>query len=111
VPPRIYEAIPELPTFPYVTLGETQEIDDSVQCLDGSELFADFHIWSSKLDFSEVKQIASRMKRLIHLQDLTLSEQRCVLIEHRVTRMFRDADSITKHGVVTFRALTELTDP
>lgn len=106
---RLYEEVPDKPQFPYVVLGDTQEIDDSVQCLDGSELFIDLHVWTNEPGYKKCKLISAILKTLLHRADLTLDEERCVLIEHRITRTFQDRTVIIKHGVVTFRALTEVT--
>ena len=108
-PVRLYQQVPPNPTFPYVTLGASQEGDDSDEFLDAAENFSDWHVWSRSpaKDYVECKRICSALRRAIHNAVLTLSENRCVLIEHRITRTFVDADNITRHGVVTFRALTE----
>jgi len=108
-PVRLYSYVKANPTFPYVTIGEAQEGDDSVENLDAAEIFADLHVWSrsSPSDYVECKRICSAIRRALHNADLTLTENRCVLIEHRITRVFTDADNITRHGVVTFRAETE----
>lgn len=106
---RLYEEVPEEPGFPYVTIGDTQDLDDSVQDQDASEMFVDVHVWSTATGYEECKRIAARVRRLIHDSDLSLDEDRCVLINHRITRTFTDVDPTTKHSVVTFRALTEVT--
>lgn len=110
VPPKIFQnIIADTVDMPYIQIGETQEIDDSVQCLDASEIFVDIHIWVAEPNFVLVKRLANLVRKLIHLQDIVLDEERCVLIEHRVTRTFMDADPTIKHAIVTFRALTEIT--
>jgi hypothetical protein len=104
---HIYQTVPDSPVYPYATIGDDQEGDDSVEGLDASEIFADLHVWSRSNTWQEGKSIASALKRALHNANLTLANSRCVLIEHRITRNFMDADNITRHGVVTLRALTE----
>lgn len=108
-PVRLYQQVKSNPTFPYGTMGESQVNDDSVENLDAAEIFFDVHAWSRSdaKDFVECKRICSAYRRALHNANITLTENRCVLIEHRITRVFVDADNITRHGVVTFRALTE----
>lgn len=108
-PARLYQQVPPNPTKPYVTIGDADENDDSVDNLDAAEIFPDVHVWSDSpaKDYVECKRICSAIRRALHNADLTLTENRCVQIQHRITRVFVDADNITRHGVVTFRALTE----
>lgn len=106
---RLYEDVVPNPSFPYVTIGETQENDDSVQFLTASEMFVDIHVWTRDSGFSSCKAICDAIKATLDDQDLVLTDQRCVSILHRITRTFRDADMLTKHGVVTLVALTEET--
>lgn len=108
-PARIYQQVPDNAVMPYVTIGESQTNDDSVEHLDAAEIFFTLHVWSDSeaKDFVECKRICSALRRSLHNADLTLAENRCVLIEHRRTDVLIDPDNITRHGVVTFRALTE----
>ena len=108
-PVRLYQQVPPNPTFPYVTIGRSSEDDDSVENLDASEIFPDIDVWSDPpaKDWVECKRICSAIRRALHNTELTLTENRCVQIQHRITRTFTDADNITRHGVVTFHAYTE----
>lgn len=108
-PVRLYQQVKPMPTLPYVTIGGANVNDDSVERLDAAEIFFDLHVWSDSVtkDYVECKRICSALRRSLHNADLILAESRCVLIEHRNTTVFVDADNITRHGVVTFRALTE----
>lgn len=107
----IYEAVPPNPDFPYVTIGETQEQDDSSDpCIpSASDIFLDVHIWSrpSPPSFVECKRIATAVRRAVHNQPLVLATHNLKLIQHRISRTFRDPDNVTAHGIVTFEALTE----
>ena len=106
---RIYEETPANRVYPHIVFGGTQENDDSVQCLDGSEIFHDIHVWTDTPGYSENKRISKRIKQLIHNQEITMDAERCVDIQHRITRTFEDYDITIKHGIVTFRALLEIT--
>lgn len=106
-PPRLYQDVPSPPTFPYATLGETQESDDSSSCQAASDIYADIHVWSREPGFEQIKRIASAIRLSLHDAELTLASERCVLIEHKVTRHFRDGEGPVKHSVVTFHANIE----
>jgi len=106
---KLYQDVPDQPVEPYVVLGDSQDSDDSVQCLDASEIFFDVHVWSKEPGYKQVKTIAARVRKLLHNATVPMDEERCVLIQHRITRTFSDQDIILKHSVVTFHALTEIT--
>ena len=107
-PPRIYQDAPP-DTWPgaYITLGPAQVIDDSVECLDAVEIYPDIHVWSQGKGWSEIKRIAGLVRKTLHDASITLTENRCVSILHETSHAMRDPDGITKHMVVTFRALVE----
>lgn len=105
---RVYEGVTGDSQFPYIVLGESVEIDDSVQCQDASEIFVDIHVWTKETGYEQNKRISNLVRRIIHNQELTLDEERCVDIQHRITRTFPDEEIVVKHGIVTFRALCEI---
>jgi hypothetical protein len=108
---RLYEDVPAvpLPTFPYINVGETQELDNSVQFLQGSSFFVDIHVWTRTPGFVENKQLSNAVRTTLDNIDLVMPSERLVTIVHRITRTMRDPDQLTKHGVVTMTALTERT--
>lgn len=108
-PIRLYQDVPtpNTLTFPYVTIGEGQNVPDQVQCIDGSEIFVDLHVWSRATGFPECKRIAAAIEAALNDADLTLDSNRCVVILRDGARYLRDQDLVTKHAVITLRALTE----
>lgn len=106
-PPRIHQDPPVTPKFPYLMIGPDQNVPDLAQGLDGSEIFFDIHIWSTASPgFNECKKIAAAICAALP-EAVTLSENRNLLVERHNEHHFFDQDGITKHGVVTFRALVE----
>lgn len=105
-PVRIYQDVPDVPKFPYITIGDDQNVPDLAQFLDGSEIFLDIHIWARSPGMTVCKQIGATIKAALP-DALTLSQSRNLLVERRNERYFTDADTITSHGVLTLRALTE----
>lgn len=110
-PVRIFDMVPPQPAYPFVTLGDRQDVPDLAECIDGSEVFLTFHIWSraktKKSD--EASGIAATFDDLLHETELTLDANRCLLIERSAERQLRDPDGLTIHGVITYRALVEPT--
>jgi hypothetical protein len=96
--------------FPFVTIGDGQESDDSTDCLNGSDAFLDIHAWSrpDTPAFDEAMTLADAVRRTLHNAELTLATQRCVLIEHRITRYLRETDPPPVfHAAITFHAVVE----
>lgn len=104
---QIYQDVPDKPDFPYMTLGESQPIADLAEGVNGSEIYVDFHIWSRTGGFAEVKKIAAALEAALHEQSIVLVENTCLLIERYIARFQRDPDGMTKHAIVTMRALLD----
>jgi hypothetical protein len=97
---RVYDQPPTPVTYPYVTLGEAQGIQDDATCVIGEKVYLTLHAWSQAVGFPEVKRIAAAVKDSLHLAPLTLPSYRLVSILHRTTRTFRDNDGLTSHAVI-----------
>lgn len=105
---RIYDSVPESPTFPYITIGEAQGIDDGADCLDGEEVIATLHVWSREPGGVEAKEIGGAIKDALHEQELLL-ETGFALCDLRFRdSLYRlDPDGVTTHGILQFVGLTE----
>ncbi len=97
---RVYDQPPTPVTFPYVTIGEAQGIQDDATCVIGEKVYLTLHAWSQAVGYPEVKRIAAAVKESLHLAPLTLPSYRLVSILHRQARVFRDADGLTSHAVI-----------
>jgi hypothetical protein len=111
---RVFDDVPRDPmsgdvtaAFPYISFGREQVVPVDVDCIPGSEIYIDLDIWSREEGFVEVKKIAWRMRKLLHDRDLGIEEAGLVSIAYDGRRLLRDPDGITRHGVVTFRAIVE----
>lgn len=92
----------------YIEIGDGQELPDEAECIEGSELYFDVHIWSrADGNFSDVNKIGTALWAAIKTATITLTENTFVLIERSSFRRLRDPDGVTLHGVLTLRALTE----
>lgn len=104
---RLYDGAPGLPVFPFIVFGDVQVVPDLADCIDGSEIFPSLHIWSRDKTFAECKTVSATAWASISAAEITLSENRLLLIERSAERYLRDPDGLTMHGVLTLRALTE----
>lgn len=97
------------PEYPYISLGPSQELDDSAECIDGAECFQQIDIWTreggSQLG---AKQISGVVKKALHGADLALAAPfTLVLIEVEGSRVVGDPDEKIAHGIVNVRALID----
>jgi hypothetical protein len=106
----VFDAPPKNAGFPRITIGEGQIIDDPADCIDGSEVFMDVHVWSRAVGFSECKQIAGEARALLHRVELALDGHNLIALDVQGLLYLRDPDGLTSHGKLTVRALTESQD-
>ncbi|MCX5478452.1 DUF3168 domain-containing protein [Kaistia geumhonensis] len=104
---RVFDVVPPSAAFPYVTIGEGQDLADTADCYDGTESFLDIHVWSRAVGFPEAKRIAGKVRHALHDADLPLDEHVLLLLHFRDQRPLRDPDGVTSHVAMTFRALTQ----
>ncbi len=104
---RIYDQAPELPEFPYVTLGDCQVLPDKAGCIDGVEVYPQIDIWSRAVGYPEIKAIAAAVKAVLDDQPLSVDGFAVVVFEHQSTHYLRDPDGLTRHAAIVFRGLIQ----
>lgn len=92
---------------PYLTLGEDQIIADKSDCVDGAEIFITIHSWSAGPGHVENKRISAAVKDALDGASLNVEGHHLVDIELEDIRHLVEPDGLTRHAVITFRALTE----
>lgn len=100
---RIYDDVPQNPTFPYVTIGESQSLAADITCRDGEEEYVDLHIWSQYSGQKELKDIAAAIHAALHGVSLSAAGRSSAHAFIQSVRTMRDPDGVTRHGVVTVR--------
>ena len=111
----VYDAVPQAEDsgdnslFPYVTIGEDSVNEFDTDTDNGFDIDATIHVWSRYRGRREVKQIMGDIYNAMHLHDLAVSNSNTVLCLFQTADSFMDADGITRHGVITFRIVTEET--
>lgn len=104
----IYDITPDAawaqPKQGFINIGEAQTLRRDATCLEGGDIYLTMHAWSRAVGFPEVRRIADAMVEALHLAPMALSTNRFISIMHRQTRVFRDPDGLTSHGVVEFLA-------
>jgi hypothetical protein len=104
---RIYSDAPQAAPLPYISLGQTVNLDWSTGTEDGTEHSLTLHVWSRADSAAEVHEIIQVIRTLLHNQPLLLDDHYLVNLRHEFTEARRDPDGETMHGIVRYRAVTE----
>lgn len=109
---RIFDRVPESGVVsPYISLGPSTAIPDDFDCMDGEEITIQFDVWSWGSDEAygsmEARKLSGAVKKALHDAELTLADNALVTLQHEITRITRDPDGITNHGVIQFTATVE----
>lgn len=106
-PVKVFEQVPSPAPFPYVVISDAQQLPDKAECIDGSEIFIDLHVWSRATSDSEREAIAFAIEDVLDEAAITMTNHRCLVFERDNIIFRRDGDTSTRHAILTFRALTE----
>ena len=104
---RVYDRVPENPTFPYVSFGSSDEVSDDAECIDGFTVTMQIDVWSRAVGFPECRRIVDAVRKALPEDGITLADNALVTFTHRISRVFRDNDGLTSHGAMTFEAFVE----
>jgi hypothetical protein len=104
---RIYSNAPQAAALPYISLGQTVNLDWSTGTEDGMEHSLTLHVWSRADSAAEVHEIIQVIRTLLHDKPLLLDDRYLVNLRHEFTEARRDPDGETMHGIVRYRAVTE----
>lgn len=109
---HVYDRVPASAAelYPRITLGPGQGLADNADCIEGTESFLQVDVWSRAVGFPESKRVAGQVRSLVNNATPALSGHHLVLLEWRDSQYLNDPDGLTKHVVMTFRALTEPSD-
>lgn len=108
---RIFDNVPAGTEKPYISIGPSQFVPETGECLDGGEVFFQLDAWSAGPDSVQVKRIGAALIKLLKNFSAALEDdQRIVDFEIEQSRYLTDRDGITQHAVVIVRARTEPTD-
>lgn len=106
---RVYDTVPAAATFPYVSLGEVQLLDDGNTCSDDMfEAFVDMHVWSRPNPPSsvEAKTVSGQVHDALAVP-FAVNGWAITATELQSARHFIDSDGITRHSVISYRLQIE----
>lgn len=104
---RVYDVPPPAVTFPYLSWGPEQALQDDAECITGFEISLQIDAWSRTVGLGEVKQIGEQVRLALHNYETTLTANALVSIQHTSTQYLRDPDGLTNHAVIEFSAFIE----
>ena len=108
---KIYANVSQGQVFPFVTLDEVAATDWSAVDWYGRDIQFDVHVWSEITSaaggLSKLYDVMHACELALRDASLSLTGSALVLIRYQSSRVMRDPDGRTLHGVATFRALTQ----
>lgn len=105
-PARVYDHVPQSPTFPFIVIGEATALDESTMGTFGQVHTVDVDSWSRARGMKEVKGVQTAVQAALHRATLTVTGFVCAGIMQEFSQALRDPDGLTRHGVQRFRVVT-----
>lgn len=101
----VYDDVPEGTAAPYIQMGEDTAINNGTKTIDAVEHTLTIHIWSEYRGRYEIKHIMEQVYQNLHNTAITVSGASLVNIRQEFATTLEEADGITRHGVMRFRAI------
>ena len=102
----IYDAVPQDAAYPHIEIGGGRAQDWSAQLLRGEETIIEIHVWSRYRGYAEARELLGKVKDRLHETSLSLTGATFIDCRFSGMDLFTDADGLTRHGIIRFRALT-----
>lgn len=100
----VFDDVPQDTEYPYVVVGEETTVNNGSKTVDGQEYTLTIHVWSRYRGLKETKLIMERVYEILHNQALVVSGAALVNLRQEFTSTLMDADGLTRHGIMRFRA-------
>jgi hypothetical protein len=102
---RIYDPVPQMASYPYVSLGPCQVLPDKAGCIDGAEVYPQIDVWSQSNGAKEIKEATKAVLAALDDQELTVPGFNVVLFEIQSVSYLTDPDGKTRHAAITFHGI------
>jgi hypothetical protein len=104
----VFDDVPDNQPFPYIQIGEETETNKpSTMLVPGRESTLTIHIWSRAHGYHEAKAIAGKIIGCLEDRPLTLAGWQWTSTLYEFGQFMRDADGITRHGILRFRVRSQ----
>lgn len=105
---RVYDHVPAVAEFPYVSFGPSSASNADYECADGVEVLQQIDIWSRKPGSAECKVVADAVRRDLHRLETDLGfDFGVVEIRFQNSRDMRDPDGLTTHTAADYVAFID----
>lgn len=104
----IYDSVPQRAAYPFVTIGHSIARDWSTSSESGSEHALTLHVWSKAKGKMQCFEIMNAVRRVLHDGDLLVEDHELVNLCFLSSDARLDPDGETYHGILRFRAVTEM---
>ena len=104
----VYDNAPQGASFPYVTIGEANLLDDDTDTEQGVLISYVIHTWSQADGRKEVKTIMGEIYNALHLTKFSESGYSFTENYFLSSDSFVETDGKTRRGVQTFKLTTEI---
>lgn len=110
---RVYDRVPMkdgkvTATFPYVSFGPVNVIDDYAECVEGETHTIQLDVWSRAVGQGECKNIVDGIKRVLKRSQPQLDSNAVVEVNVPLSQVMRDPDGLTTHGVLQIEIMVEV---
>mgnify|MGYP001829230079 FL=1 len=104
---EIYSKAQQGQALPYMTLGQTVNLDWSTGTDDRTKHDLTLPVWTSADSAEKVHEIMDTVRTLLHDRPLNVEGHYLVNLRHEFAEARIDPDGETMHGIVRYRAVTE----
>ena len=101
----VFDDVPEGTAYPYIVVGEESSNNISTKSLDMHEHTLTIHTWSQYRGLKEIKVIIAQIYDNLNDVSLSVSGGQAVNMKQEFLTTLVDADGITRHGIMRFRAV------
>lgn len=98
---RVYDRVPNEPTFPYLTVRVPDTTEDDDGCNQHWLCAVEVHVWSRAVGTQEASETVGPIRAALD-GVTTVTGYRINYIQFRQDRIMQDADGLTTHAVVSF---------
>lgn len=105
---KIYDNAKRRTDYPYIALESVQVVTDKAECINGFEVYHDWHVWDQMGGSKRrAEQICAAIHDCLDGANLDLSPYALVLVEVQDWIVKGDPDEQVAHGIVSLKAVTE----
>lgn len=99
---RVYDVVPDNPTYPFIIIGDDEYRDFSTHTDLGFEGFIQVDTWSQSHGKKECKEIQNAIYDVLNNIDLSLTGFKTLSLRCNLSNTDKDPDGRTIHGVQRF---------